>query len=140
MTPTVVCDLPQAAGSSDDGHPHKKIKLNEELRDMTDLEVTTKVPDPAHDSIDIDDTPGHFKSKNIDDSQNLSDPFDPFNGHGESLTVDDPPPFKKRKIVDPSQDDIVIGDIVQSSGFGESIELENGPPKKRYRVTRKQPG
>ena len=106
LTPTVKHDRAHVTGSSDDGHPHKKIKFNDGLRDKTELEVTTKVPDPAHDSIDIDDTPGHYKSKNIDDSQKLSDPYDPFNVHGESLTVDDPPPFKKRKIDDPSHDDI----------------------------------
>ena len=108
---------------------------------MTELEIYTKAPDPAHDSIAIDDTPGHFKSKNIDDLQNPSDPYDPFNVHGESFTVDDPPPFKKRKIVDPSHDENLIVDVVHiSSGFGEFNELENGPPKKKFRITRKQPG
>ena len=154
MTPMLICDPPQNAGFSEDGVPLKKIKLNEVLPNEMELETAALAIDSKHVPIDID---GRSKPKNFDDLQNSPDSSDPFNGHGESHTVDDPPPFKKSKIADPTHDedlnvdvvnppdDVLCDEVVRiltNSGFGETDfnVLENAPPKKKYRITVKQPG
>ena len=142
MTLTVKHDLAHDTGSSDDVHPHKKTKFKDDLRDQTELEVTTDAPDHAHAVLAIDDVPVSKKSKNVEDPHNLTAPDDLLEVPGESLRVDDAPPYKKIKIN--PYDDALGDDVVRlltSSGFGESDlnVLENAPPTKKYRVTRKQP-
>ena len=113
------------------------------MRDQTELEVTTDAPDHAHAVLAIDEVLVSEKSKSVEDPQNLKAPDDLLEVPGESLTVDDSPPYKKIKIVETTHDEDLGVDVVRiltNSGFGESNVLENVPPPKRYRVTRKQQG